>query len=343
METPRYFPNMNLMRYVMALGVLVAHYNTLAHHGIPFPISSYDCVGGFFALSGFLMYPSFAKAANVRTYVMHRAIRIMPPYVFTVLLCALGLSLISSLGAWEYFASTDFWRYLAANLTFLNWLHPSLPGVFEGPQYEISAVDGSLWTMKVEWCLYLSVPIVVWAIRRFNMKKFHAIVAIFIFSCIYRIIFTELYISSGKEIYNILGRQFFGQLAYFYCGMMIYFVRDWFYDHRISIFVIAFAAYLVTDFVAYGHIILSPIVLSAMFLSMSMWNVNAFRVGRKLNLSYSIYLLHFPVIQLSIYLGINDRPEWVSFGFVIVVTVALALISYYFFERPALRMKHEAT
>lgn len=335
----RYYPNMNLVRYVMAFGVLVAHFNELGNHDISYPISSFDSVGGFFALSGFLMYPSFSKANSTKVYVLHRALRILPPYIFTVLICVFGLSLISTLPAHEYFTSSGFWKYLCANLSFLNWLHPNLPGVFEGSQYITSAVDGSLWTMKIEWCLYLSVPIVVWGITRFKLKKYYVIGIIIALSCCYRIFFTELYAQTGKEIYNILGRQFFGQLAFFYAGMLIYFIQDWFYDHHKAILLIAIPLYLISDYIPYGHIIVSPIALSSLALACSMIEFNLVPSSEKVNLSYNIYLLHFPIIQLAIFLGINCKSEWISFGFVAMSTIALSMISYYLVERHFYKFK----
>lgn len=317
----------------------MAHYNVLAKHQLLFPISSFDSVGGFFALSGFLMYPSLCKAHSVKAYVLHRALRILPPYYFTVLVCAFGLGFISKLPWQEYFVSFGFWKYLAANLSFLNWLAPSLPGVFEGSQYCNSAVDGSLWTMKIEWCLYLSVPIMVWFITRFNIKKYYAIVTVIILSYAYRIFFAELYSSTGKEIYNILGRQFFGQLAYFYAGMLIFFIQDWFYVRRKLIIVCGIPIYFACGYIPYGYVILSPIALSALSIAFSMLKVRKILLLDKANLSYNVYLLHYPVIQLAVFWGINDLPVWMSFGFVVAATVLLSVVSYYFVERHFYKLK----
>ncbi len=172
-----FYPNMDLVRYILAMGVVVAHFNELASHNIPFIISSFNSVGGFFALSGFLMYPSFVKTKSVRQYIGNRARRILPPYMFIVLLCACCGVFITTISPVGYFTDPGLWKYLLANLSFLNWLQPDLPGVFVGPEYFNNAVNGALWTMKVEWCLYLSVPVFAWFISRFRWRREYAAIA----------------------------------------------------------------------------------------------------------------------------------------------------------------------
>lgn len=329
----RYYPNMNLVRYFMAFGVLIAHYNILTGHDIPYPITPFERLGGFFAMSGFLMYPSFCKTMSAKKYIINRAIRLMPAYYFAVFFCAFGLSTISTLSYQEYFCSADFWSYLIANITTLNWLHPDLPGVFQGDEYVMSVVDGSLWTMKVEWTLSLSVPLVLLTIKRFDLNKVYWLLGLVVLSYIYRLWLQNLYESTGKQIYAIMGKQFFGQLSYFYLGMIIYFIQDQVYKYKNYIILIGIPIYILTRNIEYSNIILAPILLTLLTLSISMlpWNFSGSRSD--MNLSYNIYLLHFPIIQLSIYWGINKAPEWLSFGFVVLATLLLSLISYYLVER----------
>lgn len=334
-----FYPNMDIMRYVMALGVMVAHFNTLCGFNIPFIISSYDSVGGFFALSGFLMYPSFCKAKTIKVYVLHRAIRIMPPYIFTVLLFALGLSAISTYSPQEYFASSDFWKYLAANLSFANWLHPDLPGVFHGAEYLMPAVNGSLWTMKVEWCLYLSVPICFWLVRKLKTRKEIMAIAMIVLSLIYRLIFLYLFVTTEKGIYEILGRQFFGQLSYFYCGMLIYFYKDFFKKHCYTLIAVTLPLAFVYKFIPLGNIILAPMVISILILSISMLKYTIPWLWHKNNLSYNLYLLHFPVFQLAVYFGIKEMSAWPAFFLTAIATISIAYIGNLLVDRPVFKLK----
>jgi hypothetical protein len=65
----------------------------------------------------------------------------------------IGLSLFSNISTSEYFRSPQLFKYFIVNVFFMNFLQPSLPGVFveNGSQ----AVNGSLWTIKLEIGFYI--------------------------------------------------------------------------------------------------------------------------------------------------------------------------------------------
>ena len=46
---------------------------------------------------------------------------------------------------------------------FLNFAHPNLPAVFANNSMQ--AVNGALWTLKIEVLFYISVPLLVWLFR----------------------------------------------------------------------------------------------------------------------------------------------------------------------------------
>lgn len=330
-----YYPNIDLMRYVLAIAVVISHINYLTGYSIPFPLSSFEAVGGFFAISGFLMYPNYTRHSDPLRYTRQRARRILPPYLFIVLACAFGFAFISDLPLTEYFTSKGLAGYLGANVTFLNWLHPDLPGVFNGGEYVSPAVNGSLWTMKVEWCLYFSVPIFVWVAG--HMRRLPAAwiaLAVIAVSIAYRQAFTWLYDSTGREIYEILRRQIFGQLSFFYAGMLVYFIKDLVIRHAIPVLLLGTAIRIILPFTTESAaIIFEPFAIAAIVMSISLFPRDIKFLRHRNNISYEMYLFHFPLIQLGIHLGLREAGTTAMVAFSLISTVILAFAVHVGFER----------
>ncbi len=298
--------NMGIVRYILAFSVVIAHFKVLTGCDFFFPISSYTGVGGFFALSGFLIYGSYLRKQDVKTYLISRARRILPAYWITVLFFAIVLAGVSTLSPGAYFGSGEFWRYLVSNLAFANFLQPTLPGVFD--TLSQPAVNGSLWTMKVEWCLYITPPIVVWLIYKLRTSPMKMFAAIFLLSCAIRVILLYQYSITGSETYYILSRQFFGQLAYFYVGVMCYYSFDLMMRHRIATLLVALSALALSAYVPYGRYVLHPLGMSVLVIWVSMVGKWGTWEGKRDNISYNIYLIHFPVIQL--YAFVRGNQQW---------------------------------
>lgn len=329
--------NMDLVRYVMAFAVIVSHYNTLVKTDFYWPIESGPAVGGFFGLSGFLVYLSYLRRPSFKVYITSRARRILPVYCFVVIASALALSLVSNLSFDAYFTNGDFWKYLVSNLCFMNFIQPTLPGVFES--FEIPNVNSSLWTIKVEWMLYLSIPLFFWAIKRFKWSVTKSVVVIFICSVFYRQFVLWLYERTGQEILVNLSRQFVGQLVYFYAGVLFYYQlphikqNKWMYVVG-SVFLIlvskAVMNYLGDSnswMVAVFDEVCFPIGLVFLILLISVAKSLGDWIAKLGNCSYEMYLFHFPIIQVVVYAGLPEKYS--SFGvflFTVVLIFALSFI-----------------
>ncbi|MDE6193019.1 MAG: acyltransferase [Muribaculaceae bacterium] len=337
-----YYPNMDLMRYVLSIAVIIAHADYLTGYGLPFPFSSFEAVGGFFAISGFLMYPNYVRHGNALSYTRQRVRRILPPYLVIVVACALGFCLVSDLPPASYFSSEGLVAYLGANISFLNWLHPGLPGVFQGDGYVTDAVNGSLWTMKVEWCLYFSVPCFIWLLSVIKHVPRHWMALLVIaLSIVYRLLFTYLYASTGNEIYNILRRQIFGQLAFFYTGMLVWFIRDFFASNIRTILVCGVVLKVLLPYVpSVVQIIVEPFAISAVVVALSLLPCDIKWLRHRRNVSYEMYLFHFPLIQLGIWLGLPSVGKGTMLAFTFAATVILALIVHLAVERCLLSARH---
>lgn len=327
--------NMGLVRYILAFGVLIAHFNYLCGADVPWIISSYNRVGGFFALSGFVLIGSLLKGMPFKEFAIKRAWRILPSYFFVVVAAAVFFVLISDYSITDYYSSTHFWKYLAANLSFLNFLHPALPGVFEGAQHTANAVNGALWTMKVEWQLSLSAPIFVWLCLKYRLNLRKSILIVLGLSLLYRIFLEYKFETTQNPIYEILGRQFFGQVLFFYGGIFIYTFYDRFVEKRnlfiiTSCFIYFFTWFVVDDIPGY-YLYIQPFVITLLVLSLSMIPGDAAAIIDKgHNISYEIFLCHYPVVQLVAHFRLVEKTGVAgALAIAITMTVLMAIVTYY--------------
>ena len=99
-----------------------------------------------------------------------------------ILVSAFLFSFISVNSFNDYFYNTQFWNYLLANLSFQNYIEPCLPGVFESNK--ICAINGALWTIKIEEAFYLLVPIFYWFVRVKKLNYYLLIIILFSFGTI---------------------------------------------------------------------------------------------------------------------------------------------------------------
>lgn len=309
---------------MLALGVLIAHFNELCGARIPWFVTSYDSVGGFFALSGFLLVRPLLMGTSFRDYAARRAWRILPSYLFIVVFFAFFLSFFSSMAPGEYFGSRGYWDYLWANILNLNFLHPDLPGVFSN--LDINAVNGSLWTMKVEWQLSLTAPLVIWAVRRYRLNLRKSIGCVLLLSIAYRVAFHLMFVNTGKELYEILGRQFAGQTLYFYAGVLAYTCYEEMKSRKMLLIIISlatYAAFRMVGYVPFYNEVLQPFVISLLVLSFSLIPGNlSGKIDGGHNISYELYLCHFPILQLFAQFSMVEK---LGSGWTLLLAVGLSV------------------
>lgn len=319
---PARFDNMDMVRYILCLMVFLCHYfryNGIATH---LPVNTFNV--GFFALSGFLAYRTFSKAPSSGQYIRRRFFRLMTPYFLTVTAFAILLVFASSLPASEYFTSSEFWKYLACNLSTLNFLSPELPGVFTGDNFTIHVVNGTLWTMKVELMLFMTFPVYMYFDRKYPRQRNRILALIIIISLIYRMVMSMLYTDTGNRIYDILGRQFFGEFAFYYLGVATYLNFGRFIKFKWHLFtailLLALIKYSLWDFPASSPLLISS---AAIWLSAAGSYGKIFSRKGRGNITYMIYLCHAPIIQTGILLGLRTlTPGWLQ----LCITVSVTLI-----------------
>lgn len=322
--------NMNAVRYYLSICVVVSHVAVLTGVWFPSLQSINMVVGCFFALSGFLIFPSFQRHPAMKGYLSRRARKIMPSYVFIVLLAAVSFVAVSDMPAMEYFSDSGFYKYLGANLSFLNFLCPDLPGVFKGGGFVTDAVNGSLWTMKGEWACYLSVPVVYWLAGKVGRRLAGVLMLGLVVGCICtRLLLLHLGPGGERSLNAIIAKQFGTVFVFFYVGALINVYLDKFLKYKWYILAVDVVVILFCDKIPFYYTVLQPFVDASMVLLFSLVGKWGSVFSRRDDVSYDIYLFHFPIIQLAVYLGLPERMNGsVMLLLIVSATVVLALFSW---------------
>ncbi len=152
-------------------------------HGVNLaPLLAYGSTGVnlFLVLSGFCLYWPFVKGGTRREptlweFAKRRCRRILPPYYVTLLL--FGAPLFLQAIRHHSRPEIDFaWNWL--------WLHAVMAHNLNLTY--VIRVDGALWTLALEFQLYVLFPLFVEAFRRFNVRG--VLLTVLVASTCYRIL-----------------------------------------------------------------------------------------------------------------------------------------------------------
>lgn len=336
--------NFDFLRFYLAFNVVISHLIGISKIVIlqnlqPF-FNAYTSVTGFFVISGFLITNSYIHSKSTKEYFTKRALRLLPAYITVILFSAILLSFISTYSLTEYFRNAEFYKYLVANLTFLNFIQPCLPGVFT-INNDFCAVNGALWTLKIEICFYLCVPLIV-SLINIVKKKYLLFISIYILSLIYKLYFQYLSSISTSGYYSELSNQLPGFMSYFICGVAFYYYKVFFKKYNLLLFlsgILFFAIERYFDFEIFTPVALSIIIFTIAF------NFNKLNNFAKYgDISYGVYIFHLPLIQLAIHFAFfRTYNSIVSVAIIISIILATGFASWHLIEKRFLYKKNTLT
>jgi peptidoglycan/LPS O-acetylase OafA/YrhL len=309
--------NFDIVRLCLASAVVLIHaYDLSSSAPLSFLLrifSPHFAVEGFFAISGFLIFASYDRCASLGEYVRNRAWRILPGYWLSTLFC---LAIAFSLGCFHV------GRFLLANLTFANFVQPNVPGVFDSNPGN-SAMNGALWTIKIELMFYASVPIIAWLCRR--LRRDAVLWTLFVLSIAFRVIFAS---------HEKLSIQLPGQLSFFMIGALIYYHLEWFKRHGWALMAVAALCLFIHDWT--GWFFLRPAAVAALTLGACHLLPHVEGPARWGDFSYGTYILHYPIVQAMVALGVYRFNPWLGLGATIVAVACAAAFSWFVVEKPSL-------
>jgi peptidoglycan/LPS O-acetylase OafA/YrhL len=326
--------NFNLIRFVAAFAVLVSHAFPIAlGEGAAEPLEALFgrslgsvAVFVFFAVSGFLIAASFARARSPGAFWQARALRILPCLVVSTLLVGLVMGpLVTTLPPAAYLADPATWTFLLRNIL-MALPQYTLPGVFESNPYP--TVLGSIWTLIHEVGCY-AMLFAVGILGLLRPRLFGLV--LMAYAAVWAVT-----LGAGIPLHGKL-EQFRLLALPFLAGMALHVWRDRIpMSGLLALGLIALAAALRA----------TPLYTLAFTLALAyatFWCafvprglVRAYnRVG---DYSYGLYLYAFPVQGLAVWLWGPLTP----LGNVVLafpLTLALAILSWHWVEAPALRLR----
>ena len=326
--------NFNLLRLAFAL--MVAIYHAIFLPGVagwsalegPASVLAEIGVQGFFVLSGYLVFASLERSPSLRLYAEKRVRRLYPAYATVVVLCA-ALAVTFVPAARANLAAVG--EYIGWNLVFLNFMAPNLPGVFEANR--LHEINGALWTLKIEVMFYILLPLLAWLLRAAGRMRWGLVVLIYVGAEAWRAGFEAMEgnVSLGAEI----ARQLPGQMSFFITGIAFRMIGlD---TRRLQLAGLIGAGLLVWSLLSPLAEPLRAVGLGSVAIFLATGQKEMFDAAKFGDLSYGLYIVHFPIIQTAIVAGLFASSPFLGLGVSLALAFAAALLLWRVVERPALR------
>lgn len=328
--------NVGELRLLFAASVMLSHSLLLLDPDgfriVRTVLNSEAAVQGFFILSGFLVFGSYSRIAEPLRFWRRRFARIYPGYCAAVLVfLALGLIQAGLRGVEIEWSALP--RYLLANLSTLNFLQPEVGGVFAGNP--ISAINGALWSIKVEMMFYAVVPVL------FVVGRVAGFVALAVMLIVAGTLYWPLLQVTGELAGTAVPLSFKfqlpGQLHYFGLGVALFALASGAMGKRAFLAVVLLAVALLVIAGQPREALQAGVLVAIIAIGTAMPALPDVQRGR--DVSYGIYLAHFPIVQLLLAGGVAALPLPLYVGAVVVLATAYALFSWRFVEKPALALE----
>lgn len=315
--------NFDILRLLLAILVFFAHWNILTNQQFDsFIFKQGDlAVHLFFIVSGFLIFWSYDTDQNNKRFYIKRFFRIYPIYVLLIVLQTVFFALNTS----DYIS---LFRYFLFNSIFLNFLAPSVGEVLSGLQ--VDAINGSLWTLKNEIIFYLLIPVIHKLYSKFGLK-------FIVFSYGMSVFYMFLVNYLG---YDKLLVQFPAQVRLFAVGIFLYHLtKIQNTEYRIQNYIYVIALLSILFVVLFNNIyfkyLLYPVCLGFVMLAIVFY-LKIIKI--EFDFSYSLYVFHFPVIQLFLFYNLNPLNPLESFITLFSLVIVLSYFSEKYIEKRFVRI-----
>lgn len=339
--TGQFQSHINGLRALAVIGVVLFHFQLL---GID---SGFVGVDIFFVISGYLMTrilferESFSKTSYFTEFWMARIRRIAPALVVLTLVC---LCVFTTLLLFH-----DYKKFLRSNVT-ANLFLSNYFFLVQSSYFDTEADNNPLlhtWSLSLEWQFYLIYPFVVYLLKKRSFAiKLTSLVALMISSYVYcgRLTYTDstrAYFELMPRVWEFLA----GGVVYLIAANQIWFakVQSSRFTHissLLSLCVVLASMVWVEKSIFPGWIAALPVIAAALLiLNGQRGTAHVFLSSYPLqiigNLSYSLYLWHWPIYVYFVMAVAVDKPLSTLEKLTgLLISLGASYVSYKWIEQP---------
>ena len=288
---------------------------------------------GFFAISGFLVADSYTRSSSAWSFLRRRVLRIFPGFYANLLVSALVIGpliwMVSTggLSSYPWFGPQGGFHYIFVNagLVIKAWS----VGLPPNPD----ALDGALWSLALEFACYLAL-LFVGLCGALNRQRIYLLI-----------------ITAGLGIYYVMRTSVEGISypllpTYVVLGPMHYVVaflvgaccRAFRESLKFDMKIALLLGVILLGLAKFGGWrIGAPFILPLFILHVA----HGFSMRLRHDLSYGIYIYHWPVAKLLVLWPLVSKSLPVFLATNVMVTLVLATGSWWFVERHFLP-RHQA-
>lgn len=363
MNTRFYLPNLNGLRFIAALAVIVGHVElSKKSFGIPNLIQSdisYFSKGGghlgvvlFFVLSGFLITLLLLKERelkneiNFKKFFMRRVLRIWPLYFLFISI------IIFIFHGYESLKQAIINQDEVILLYFLILPNVAISGIGTIPYI------AHLWSIGVEEQFYL-----IWPVLFKKLKDKYILVILFLIFITIPLIphlcdFLSLRIDGFSKVFNFI-KLFFSYflinamacgafMAYLYLYKQEFIKRILTKNINIILTIGVFVFWIIHPNLGFFRETLFSVLFAIMILGLSV-NKGLFLLENTIvnylgKVSYGLYVYHWLIIGIVNYYLLNNnfkRYNILLYSGTVFITIIVSILSYEYIEKPFLKFKNK--
>ena len=288
----------------------------------------------FFAISGFLVTRSWFLTGNLQQFLTKRLARIVPGFLVASFVASVVLAPLTARNVFSFFSDQN-WPVVIVQALALQEV--TVSGILDG--YAVQLIHGTLWTVRIEFDCYLVVALLGVLGLLAPRRAWVVYLSLLLFGAAARAGWITLPVVD-RGLAALLGstpEQWQPLFPFFIAGSAFYIYREH-VPKSARLFLLSLLiliASAVTGGMYWALLLCGTYVLIYSALSSSL-EMTLF--GRRIDLSYGVYLYGWPVAQLLIYFSHQSLRPVPLFVVTTAATAAVAYASWRFVEEPSLSL-----